>query len=158
MLSNEVVRQVQECLDTTTLSHRAIARRVGVSRGTVQAIESGKRRIRDESPPKPEETAVVFSGPAVRCPGCGRKVHLPCMACRVASMPPCTTFATSEGETSLDLQGDHRRRYERIRRGRLEGEFDEEALGEPDTAAGVGCPPTIGEVLDAFDETDEETA
>ena len=67
------------------LGYRTIAQMVGVSRGTVLAMMTGRRpeclrpqRILD-SQRIPD--ALPFSGPYVRCPHCGHKVRMPCLAC-----------------------------------------------------------------------------
>lgn len=82
MLSNEVVAEIKRLL-TTRLSHRAIARKMGVSRGSVGAIASGKRRVYTRPQRELSSDDVEFSGPVERCPGCGRLIQMPCRACRV---------------------------------------------------------------------------
>jgi hypothetical protein len=81
MISSRIVDEIQRFLLSGTLSQRKIARRLGVSRGTVNAVALGKRpeasrRHREEALPPP-------LGPVVRCPGCGGLVHSPCLLCRV---------------------------------------------------------------------------
>jgi hypothetical protein len=74
-----VVDEIRRLLQQRELSQRAIARRLGVSRGTVNTIFSGKRRDRvccglDHDAP---------CGPPERCPGCGGMVQMPCLVCRI---------------------------------------------------------------------------
>jgi hypothetical protein len=84
MISPSRIEEIRRLLNWGKLSQRAIARQTGVSRGTVQAIAedrhrpgSGHRTIGlrgDFTPP---------SGLPIRCPGCGAKVQMPCLACYV---------------------------------------------------------------------------
>lgn len=84
MLASEVVDKIRCLLSEGQLSQRAIARLLGVNRGTVSAIALGRgrydelskrRRSREEVPPP--------SGCPRRCPECGALVQMPCVACRV---------------------------------------------------------------------------
>ncbi len=79
MLPPAVVDEIRRLLAEGRLSQRQIARRIGVSRGTVAAIASGRRRIpAGEASGPPGGYA---RGKPVRCPGCGARVHMPCLAC-----------------------------------------------------------------------------
>mgnify|MGYP001316407961 CR=1 FL=1 len=77
MIAQAMVDEIRKLLGTGGLSQRQIAKRLGVSRGTVNAIALGKRpdygdRGRDVGGfPMP-------SGPLRRCPGCGGMVRMPC--------------------------------------------------------------------------------
>lgn len=71
--------ETKRLLASKTYSHRRIAAMVGVCRATVSAIARGKRKNRER---EIEQHAPMPSGPLVRCPGCGGKVQLPCLACR----------------------------------------------------------------------------
>jgi hypothetical protein len=82
MISLALVEEIKRRLKGGRLSQRKIARQLGVSRGTVNAIARGKRP--DYGAHKePSDGFVAPSGPAVRCPGCGGKVQMPCLACRL---------------------------------------------------------------------------
>ena len=83
MLNPALVDAIRRLL-ADGLSQRQIARQCHVSRGTVQAIAAGKRRDR-----MPEDDPGLFSGPIGRCPTCGARVYLPCLACRVRQMRRC---------------------------------------------------------------------
>jgi hypothetical protein len=80
MIASGVVGEIRVLLGEGKLSQRSIAARLGVSRGTVSAIALGKRpdyearrrRGNDLIPP---------SGIPRRCPECGRRVQMPCLAC-----------------------------------------------------------------------------
>jgi hypothetical protein len=84
MISPAVTEDIRRLLNKRMLSQRAIARLTGVSRGTVQSIARGKR---------PEHAGCRMVGPRggftppsglpVRCPGCGARVQMPCLACYV---------------------------------------------------------------------------
>jgi transcriptional regulator with XRE-family HTH domain len=82
MIAAQIVTEVRRLLREEILSQRKIAWLMGVSRTTVAAIASGKRpdydllrQLRDDEWEEP-------TGPAVRCPGCGGRVHMPCQLCR----------------------------------------------------------------------------
>ncbi len=81
MISPAVVDEVRRLLGEG-LSQREIARRTGVSRGSVIAIDRGKTA----SVPRGRETAISalrIAGPPVRCAGCGGRVYLPCQLCTI---------------------------------------------------------------------------
>jgi transcriptional regulator with XRE-family HTH domain len=83
MIATSVVEQIRRLLASGDLSQRAIARQLGVSRGTVNAIALGKR---PEARRQAERGADGFDppvGPLRRCPDCGGLVLMPCLACRV---------------------------------------------------------------------------
>lgn len=80
MLAPAQVEVVRRLLAEGNRSHRQIAKLTGVSRGTIGAIASGKRRDRDPTPP---EDFSLRHGPLVRCPECGGKVYSPCILCRI---------------------------------------------------------------------------
>ncbi len=86
MLAPEVVEKIWSLLADGRVSQRGIARSLRVSRGTVAAIAHGRR---------PDYTARCGlrpadldapAGPLERCPGCGGKVHMPCLACRLRAL------------------------------------------------------------------------
>lgn len=62
-----------------------IQRITGISRTTIHKILSQSAASQNQS--SSENDAInYFDGPVERCPRCGRKVHMPCMPCRVDSM------------------------------------------------------------------------
>lgn len=128
MLSPAKVAEVEQLLASGGISQRAIARRTGVSRGTVAAIAAGTRRK------KPLRAFVGppfdLAAPLKRCPQCGGRVHLPCWACAVEairqtrSYRPFAERPTAAGAPAaivvgLDLRPEHQRRYRRVRRAML---------------------------------------
>jgi hypothetical protein len=79
MLSLKIVEEVKRLLDEKRLSQRKIATQLGISRGTVHAIASGKRGIHGRESNSDEEPAPHTP---VRCVGCGARVYLPCVLCK----------------------------------------------------------------------------
>ena len=78
MLSRAMVDKIKQMLEQGNLSNREIARKLGVSRGTVDSISSGARRdhcredtVASNEPPNEEGL----------CDGCGHVVPLPCVYC-----------------------------------------------------------------------------
>ena len=84
MIAQVVVDEIQSLLDEGELSQRRIARRLGVSRGTVHAIANGKRpdycTLRHDT-----DGFLPPVGPPRRCPSCGGMVLMPCLLCHVRS-------------------------------------------------------------------------
>jgi len=83
MIASDIVKEIRQLLAEGILSQRAIAERIGVSRGTVSAIAQGKRR---DYPPRSFTNEIHFmppAGPPIRCPGCGGLAQMPCLACYI---------------------------------------------------------------------------
>lgn len=80
MIHPVIIREVKQLLANGQLSHRKIAAKVGVSRGTVGAVARG---VRDERWPKKSDVWETTHGPAQRCPSCGARVYMPCRLCKV---------------------------------------------------------------------------
>ncbi len=83
MIASDIVKEIRQMLAEGSLSQRAIADRMGVSRGTVCAIAQGKRR---DYPPRFFRMDMHFIPPAgrpIRCSGCGGLVQMPCLACYI---------------------------------------------------------------------------
>jgi len=83
MIATTVVDEIRRLLRQGGLSQRKIASRIGVSRGTVNAIALGKRA---DFPPRWRREDDGFIPPAgmpVRCPGCGGMVQMPCLLCYI---------------------------------------------------------------------------
>jgi len=113
MISPHVEAEIRRLLVETDFGFRAIAALTGVSRGTVGAINSGKRAAR----PERREEAEQPSGPPRRCPGCGGMVLMPCLLCAVRgaragrrrAFPALRNNAATA--VGLDLRPEHRQRY-----------------------------------------------
>jgi hypothetical protein len=84
MLSTSLVHEIDLLLNTGELSHRKIALRLGVSRGTVNAIASGRRGLHGRDEVKRRPPHLPTSQPT-RCPQCGYRVYLPCLICDARS-------------------------------------------------------------------------
>jgi len=92
MLSPDRVEQVRRMLAAGELSLREIARRTGVSRGTVSNIAHGRTNpVRRRKTTTADDSPWPEDSPYGRCPTCGALVRIPCLACRVrASMAKAT--------------------------------------------------------------------
>ena len=119
MIAPSVVQEVKRLLAEGKYSQRKIARITGVSRGTVGAIASGKRRDYKARARDPELELEEPAGPPQRCPGCGGLVHMPCRLCHVRKLVAEARIARPptrrDPPMRLELSDDHRARYERIR-------------------------------------------
>ena len=80
MLPVALVNEIDRLLHEGELSQRKIANRLGVSRGTISAIASGRRGLFGREPFEACSPRVPSSPPA-RCPHCGYRVYLPCLIC-----------------------------------------------------------------------------
>jgi DNA-binding XRE family transcriptional regulator len=83
MLALAVEEEIKQLLREATLSQRAIALKVGVSRGTVNAIACGRRPDYDEKHRLRAGNLISTKSLPRRCPMCGALVYMPCLACRV---------------------------------------------------------------------------
>ncbi len=86
MLADAVVDQVRHLLNEGELSQRKIARRLGVSRGTVNAISQGRRPDYCRTDLAAGGEFPVLEGLPRRCPGCGGMVWMPCLLCRIRAL------------------------------------------------------------------------
>jgi transcriptional regulator with XRE-family HTH domain len=81
MLPRSLVEEIDHLLQQGELSQRKIAARLGVSRGTVGAIASGRRGLFGRVPDRESLDPLAPLSPARRCAVCGFKVHKPCLVC-----------------------------------------------------------------------------
>jgi transcriptional regulator with XRE-family HTH domain len=79
MLPATLIAEIDHLLKEGQLSQRQIAKRMGVSRGTVSAVARGSRELHDEEP----EIDSLEDAQPLRCPVCGYRVYLPCLVCSV---------------------------------------------------------------------------
>ena len=118
MLAPALVEEIRRLLAAGTHSLRKIARRTGVSRGTVAAIAHGRRRDRPPRESDPEDLGEEPPGPIERCPQCGALAQSPCRACRVRGWLRATRRngprQAQEEPLELELVGDLRQRYEEV--------------------------------------------
>ena len=89
MIASPVVDEIKRLLGDGGLSQRKIARQMGVSRGTVGAIASGKRPDYEARRRIRKDSFIAPAGPPVRCPGCGGMAQMPCLACHVRALADC---------------------------------------------------------------------
>ncbi len=82
MLSLALVEEIRRLLVEGQLSHRKIAAKLSVSRGTVGAIASGRRGMFGHEPDADGLSLNSQSALAERCPTCGARVYKPCLLCR----------------------------------------------------------------------------
>jgi len=129
MIAAHLAEQVEQLLAEGKLSQRKIARLTGVSRGTVGAIASGRRRLRPKRISLWEEEADIPEVPPQRCPSCGGMVYMRCRLCRtqkaVATMPALRTVSLARMQSrieplGLNLKPVHHERYQEVRRWRRE--------------------------------------
>ena len=123
MIAPELVDEVRRLLAEGIYGYREIAQRTGVSRGSVGAIATGKRREHVVVARQLEEPA----GPPRRCPGCGGMVLMPCLLCRVRDEAGDRRRAFpnvrhDDVRVGLDLRPDHFQRYLQVRRWRHENQ------------------------------------
>jgi hypothetical protein len=83
MIATAVIEEIRELLRTRRMSQRAIAERLGVSRGTVNAIACGKRSASAVRNRRENKGFQPPDGVFRRCPGCGGLVQMPCLLCYV---------------------------------------------------------------------------
>ncbi|NQT40465.1 MAG: helix-turn-helix domain-containing protein [Planctomycetes bacterium] len=83
MIAPDVVREIRDLLEQGQLSQRKISQKLGVSRGTVNAIAQGKRVDRQPAGGRYGIDRIASTGPPRRCPGCGGLVWMPCLLCHI---------------------------------------------------------------------------
>jgi len=83
MIATTVIEEIHRMLKTRRLSQRAIAERLGVSRGSVNAVARGRRRIARVPRLRKSDGFQPPDGFYERCPGCGGMVQMPCLLCYV---------------------------------------------------------------------------
>jgi len=81
MIAAAVTEEIRDLLAAGQLSQRKIASRVGVSRGTVNAIALGKRPDYTVRSRRQGGGFVPPSGRPRRCASCGGMVQMPCLLC-----------------------------------------------------------------------------
>ena len=82
MFPNAVILEIRSLLDEGEFSHRAIAEKVGVSRGVVNNIAGGRRGLRSHQTEQVRLSRDHGLGTPVRCRRCGGLVYEPCLLCR----------------------------------------------------------------------------
>jgi hypothetical protein len=83
MLPTATIQEIDRLLHEGKLSHRQIAARLNISRGTVGAIASGRRGLHGKGPVDDSSCcSLTPRSPPDRCPRCGYRVYAPCLICR----------------------------------------------------------------------------
>jgi hypothetical protein len=95
MIATAVVSEVERLLDEGRLSQRKIDSQTGVSRGTVNAIALGKRTLQEPRRLELDEDFFAPDAPIARCPTCGAKVRMPCLACLIRADQQRRRLATT---------------------------------------------------------------
>jgi len=81
MLPLALVEEIRRLLDEGQLSHRKIAAKLDISRGTVGAIASGRRGIYGREPAADDLSLACQDLAPQRCRSCGAMVYKPCVLC-----------------------------------------------------------------------------
>lgn len=161
MIAHRVANEISRLLAEDQLPQREIARRLGVSRGTVSGISTGKRSVRTA-----KRREIEDDGPPQRCPTCGAMVLMPCRSCRtraaMAKLPRPPILARLrpwEEPLGVELRGDERGRYEAVHESRCRSENPSLPIEVKDEFAPDDdeylCELNPDDVLDAFEFDDE---
>ena len=81
MLPLATIEEIDRLLRDDQLSQRKIAKQLGVSRGTVAAVATGRRGMYGKEPEDETSRSLAPQSPPVRCPGCGFLIYMPCLVC-----------------------------------------------------------------------------
>jgi hypothetical protein len=90
MLTPSQIREIRE-LAAQGLSQRAIARKTRHCRPTIAGVLANSAIHRLHFMPQGLD-ALKYNSPA-RCPGCGRLIQLPCLACRIERLRIADRYA-----------------------------------------------------------------
>ena len=85
MLPLATIEEIDRLLRDGQLSQRKIAKQLGVSRGTVAAVATGRRGMYGKEPEDETLHSLAPQSPPERCPGCGFLVYMPCLVCSARS-------------------------------------------------------------------------
>ena len=91
MIDHTVIEEIRRLLRGKQYSQRTIALRLGVSRGTVNSIATGRRPDYAKGQKTGENDVdecdfILPTGLPRRCPRCGARVMMPCLACHVRAL------------------------------------------------------------------------
>ena len=95
MIATALVEEIRRMLRERCISQREIAQRLGVSRGTVNAIANGRRRDCQRHRRQEEDDFTPPNGLPRRCPGCGGLTQMPCLACYIRAKKEARETARS---------------------------------------------------------------
>lgn len=121
MIPPSTILEIQRLLKKKHYGRRKIAKRLRVSLGTVVAVATGVRQVKDYlDHPLEREPAKETR----RCPSCGALVNMPCMLCQTREMlaghqlPPLEPRVDTP--IGLNLKPEHQAGYAEVRRWRRE--------------------------------------
>lgn len=87
MIAQDVENKIQTFLRTHRASQRAVAERFGVSRSVVKRLMQqqhlSRGALRRSANVNEDGPFVLPEGMPQRCPGCGHRVQMPCLACQL---------------------------------------------------------------------------
>lgn len=133
MLDPKVISEVKRHL-AAGLKHRKIAALTGASRATVGNIARGRRADKETE----GWGGRLLPGSTTRCPGCGGKQVTPCRVCLArAALKGRSGAQTPDialSDLQIDLRGEARARYEKIRQQKAEADQGGELMLLPDAA------------------------
>jgi len=122
MIAPEVVAEIRRMLIEGIVSQREMAKRTGVSRGTIGAVASGQRPDYDAARKPNEDSWETSSDPPERCATCGGMVYMPCLLCRLRKKLVEERNRRARNRAAdvalwlvLELRPEHQSRYEEIR-------------------------------------------
>lgn len=95
MIDPRKIQRIRSLLAENKYSQRAIAKMLGVSRGTVNIVASGKKRVRKPRLLRSGENFDYPDGEPERCSECGAMTQMPCLACRIREMKRISEENTS---------------------------------------------------------------
>ncbi|MGL6226013.1 MAG: hypothetical protein ACRC10_05220 [Thermoguttaceae bacterium] len=86
MKKPELIKRILTLLAEKRYSQRMIAKILGVSRGLVSSVASGKQTLLRHKVVDVEYAFQFPGGKPKRCPSCGALVQMPCLACQIRQM------------------------------------------------------------------------
>jgi len=101
MHSTAIIHEIDRLLKESGLSHRKIAAKLGVSRGTISAIAVGRRGLHGKNMHDDARQPHPHASPPTRCPHCGYRVYLPCLICNTRQYQLSQSRATPLASTGI---------------------------------------------------------
>ena len=112
MISEDTILCIQEILVQNIHTHRQIAEQCGVSRQFVSNVANGKRTLKNQRYKPFELNQENYE----RCPSCGCRVLMPCLACYLKKVVfPISNEHQEKLTVGLNLRPEHHKRYLQVR-------------------------------------------